>query len=332
MSQSDGFNIFHMSDLHFNGKNLELIKIVLHHLVEAAPRYVFITGDFVEGPADDLDVAVTMIRNAIREVERVSGFLPMLKVVPGNHDFFYKGTYGLRRTWKFYRLFTEEERGNGFSPEDMIAVATFDSNQIFEPRGGIWRKTIQLMRAMSHGLIIERDLDAFSEWTRQLRQSHDGEKYARSFKVALLHHHPMPTRYSFLPRMADEGFMMLENAGALLYRLIQENFDLIIHGHRHFPQFCRAVYKNQDGEERSVAVLACGSSAKKHDDLTRIVGHNFNIIRISWDGSVHAEQYFRRSTGAFLPGPNRTLIRGPRKPLISQTTKLGDWFGPIMGH
>lgn len=330
MPHSDGFNIFHMSDLHFNGRNLELLKIVLHHLVESAPRYVFITGDFVEGPGDDLDVAVTMIRNALREVERFSGFAPILKVVPGNHDFFYKGTYGLRRTWKFHRLFTEEERSHSFFTGDMIAMATFDSNQIFEPRGGLWRKTVQLMRAMSHGLIIERDLDAFSEWARQLRRSPDGERYAQSFKVALLHHHPMPTKYSFLPRLADEGFMMLENAGALLYRLIQEDFDLIIHGHRHFPQFSRAVYKNQDGEERSVAVLACGSSAKKHDDWIRIVGHNFNIIRISWDGSVHAEQYFRRSTGAFLPGPNSTLIRGPRKPIISQATRQGDWFGPVL--
>lgn len=330
MPHSDGFNIFHMSDLHFNGRNLELLKIVLHHLVESAPRYVFITGDFVEGPGDDLDVAVTMIRNALREVERFSGFAPILKVVPGNHDFFYKGTYGLRRTWKFYRLFTEEERSHDFFPGDMIAIATFDSNQIFEPRGGLWRKTVQLMRAMSHGLIIERDLDAFSEWARQHRRSPDGERYAQSFKVALLHHHPMPTKYSFLPRLADEAFMMLENAGALLYRLVQEDFDLIIHGHRHYPQFCRAVYKNQNGEERSVAVLACGSSAKKHDDWIRLVGHNFNIIRISWDGSVHAEQYFRRSTGAFLPGPNSTIIRGPRKPLISQATQQGDWFGPVL--
>ena len=248
MPQSDGFNIFHMSDLHFNGKNLELLKIVLHHLVESAPRYVFITGDLVEGPGDDLDIAVTMIRNALREVERFAGFRPELKVVPGNHDFFYKGTYGWRRTWKFYRLFTKQERSHGFSPEDMIAIATFDSNQILEPRGSIWRKSVQLMRAMSHGLIIERDLDAFSEWTRQLRRSPDGERYVQSFKVALLHHHPMPTKYSFLPRMADEAFMMLENAGALLYRLIQEDFDLIIHGHRHYPQFCRAVYKNQDGK------------------------------------------------------------------------------------
>ncbi|MBN1574347.1 MAG: metallophosphoesterase [Deltaproteobacteria bacterium] len=302
MAGREGFTIFHLSDIHYDGKNVEIFKLALEHLVEFSPQYVFVTGDVVEDPKEDITVPAEMIREALKAVEEKSGISPVFRIVPGNHDLFFMGSYGRKKNGKFFRVFTEEEMGHYFSPEHLLSVFTFDSNQIYEPRGNLWRKFVQIMRPMTHGLIIERDLDEFSDWSRGLKKSENQDLYLKSFKIALVHHHPMPTSYNFLPKLADEGFMMLENAGVVMYRLIQEEFDLILHGHRHVPQFCRAVYFDEDDIEREIAVLGCGSTSKKTDDKIRAVGHNFNVIKVDDNGSVIATQYIKRGTGTFIPG------------------------------
>jgi 3',5'-cyclic AMP phosphodiesterase CpdA len=305
------YRIVHLSDLHYDGANLDLLAELMSHIVEIGPRFVVVTGDIADGPMDDLTVPAAMLRGALNEIEGFHGFKPVLRVVPGNHDLFYKGTYGLRRTRKFYKAFTPEERGNYVSPDTPVTIATFDSNQLYEPRGGFWRKGVQLLRFMSHGLIIERDLDAFSEWIETIKRSPARDAYRRSLKIAVLHHHPMPTKYSFLPRLADESFMMLESAGTFLYRLIREKFDLILHGHRHHPQFCRASYFDHEGDESQIAVLGCGSSAIRSDEWTRYMGRNFNVITLRADGSVWATQYFKKGKQDFLPAVRDIRIRGP---------------------
>ena len=313
MSGRNGYTIFHMSDMHYDGRNVDLFEVVLEQMVEISPEYILVTGDLVEGPGDDLGRPVAMMREAIVEVEKRIGRRPILRVVPGNHDFFFLGAYGIRRAKDFFREFSEQERGHYFSADDKIAIATFDSNRILEPRGGLWRRFVQLLRPMTHGLITERDLDGFSDWTRELKRSDGKEDYLASFKIALVHHHPMPTSYNFLPKLADEGFMMLENAGVFIYRLIQEEFDLILHGHRHVPQFCRAIYYDEEDIEREIAVLGCGSSAKSTDDKTRAFGRNFNLIRVDGNGTANAIQYFKRGTGSFIPGEKVIKIKGPRR-------------------
>ncbi len=315
--------IVHLSDLHYNGDNLGLLAEVMGHIVDIGPRFVIVTGDIAEGPMDDPTIPATMIRSALKVVEKYYGFTPMLRVVPGNHDLFYKGTYGLRRTGKFYRAFTPEERGNYASPDSPVMIAAFDSNQLYEPTGGFWRKFVQLIRFMSHGLIIERDLQDFSEWIEKTLPYPEREDRRVSLKIAALHHHPMPITYSFLPRLADESFMMLENAGMFLDRLTRERFDLVLHGHRHYPQFCRAAYFDYRGRENQIAVLGCGASAGPPDEWTRSVGHNFNVITLLPDGSVRATQYFKRGKQDFSPALWDIQIRGPLEDTIQDSPPIG---------
>jgi len=305
------YRIVHLSDLHYDGRNLGILAELVSHIVHIGPHFIVVTGDIADGPMGNFAVPAAMLRGAMKDVEGYHGFVPVLRVVPGNHDLYYKGTYGLRKTRKFYRVFTEEERGNYVSPESPITIAAFDSNQLYEPRGGFWRKSVQLLRFMSHGLIIERDLDAFAEWMGDVERSRQRPDHRNSLKIALLHHHPMPTTYSFLPRFADESFMMLESAGTFLSRLIENRFDLILHGHRHHPQFCRASYFDHEGVENQIAVLGCGSSAKRSDEWTRSVGRNFNVITLGPDGSVRATQYFKKGRSEFLPAVTDIQIRGP---------------------
>jgi predicted MPP superfamily phosphohydrolase len=324
----EGYTIFHLSDTHFNGKNLDLLALVLSNLVEIAPRYVIFTGDIVDSPKYDPRPFALMIKKALGRVEKNTGRAPVFLVIPGNHDFFWKGTYGVRKDRRFYRAFRDEERSFFFSPTDEITIAPFDSNRVTEPRGGFRRRLLQRIRYKSHGLIIERDLDDFSQQIHRLEKSKDNMIYQRSLKIALIHHHPMPTSYNYLPALADESYMMLENAGVFINRLIQEDFELILHGHRHYPQFCRAAYYDPKGNEKVISVLGCGSSGKSYDQWIAGTGHNFNLISVHQDGSVTARQYFKFGTGDFLPAEREIAIRGPKKMEKTIEHEPGGWFGP----
>ncbi len=312
MSGKDAFDIFQLSDTHFDGENPEMFGLVLDYLIDIAPRYVLFTGDIINSPRDDIKTLTKMLHAALGRVKQKSGVKPVLLVVPGNHDFYWKGTYGFKVSQKFHGAFTEQERSFHFSPQNEITIAPFDSNQLYEPRGGPWRSLLQIIRYKTHGLIIEKDLDEFSERIRQLRRSAERAAYDGSLKIAMVHHHPMPTSYAVLPPLAEEGFMMLENAGVFIRRLIDEDFDLIVHGHRHYPQFCRAVYLDSEGEERMISVLGCGSSSKSTDMWIRMLGHNFNVIHVREDRTVTAEQYFKFGTGEFLPAKKIITIKGPK--------------------
>lgn len=324
----EAYTIFHLSDTHFNGENLDLLELVLNSLVEIGPRYVLFTGDIVDDPGYDPRPFVRMIRSALSRVGEKTGRPPVFLVIPGNHDFFWKGTYGVRRDHRFYRAFREEERSFFFSPEDEITIAPFDSNRVVEPRGGFRRRLLQRIRYKSHGLIIEKDLDDFSQQVRQLKKSDKGHAFRRSLKIALIHHHVLPTSYNYLPALADESYMMLENAGVFIYRIIQDDFELILHGHRHYPQFCRAVYYDPAGNEKIVSVLGCGSSGKPYDQWIAGVGHNFNLIRVHEDSSVTAVQYFKFGTGDFQPDERVITIRGPKREEKTIEHEPGGWFGP----
>jgi predicted MPP superfamily phosphohydrolase len=322
------YSIFQLSDTHFNGENLDLLGLVLDNLVEMAPRYVLFTGDIVDSPKYNPHPFVRMIKDALSRVEKKTGRAPVFLVIPGNHDLFWKGAYGVRKTYRFYQAFRKEERSFFFSPEDEITIAPFDSNMVVEQRGGFRRRLLQRLRYKSHGLIIEKDLDDFSRRIYELKKSKDRIAYGRSLKIALIHHHVLPTSYSYLPALADESYMMLENAGVFIYRLIQEDFDLILHGHRHYPQFCRAAYYDPKGNEKIISVLGCGSSGKPYDQWIASAGHNFNLIRARQDGSVTAEQYFRLGTGNFLPTERVITIRGAKKMEKTIEHEPGGWFGP----
>jgi predicted phosphodiesterase len=322
------YTIFHLSDTHYNGENLDLLELVLHNLVEIAPRYVLFTGDIVDDPKHNPRPFVRMIRSALSRVGEKTGRPPVFLVIPGNHDFFWKGAYGFRNPILFNRVFRDEERAFYFSAEDEIAIAPFDSNRVVEPRGGFRRRLLQRIRYKSHGLIIEKDLDDFSQAVKRLRKSADARAYARSLKIALIHHHVLPTSYSYLPALADESYMMLENAGVFIYRLVQEDFELILHGHRHYPQFCRAAYYDAQGREKIISVLGCGSSGKPYDQWIASAGHNYNVIRVHKDGSATAVQYFKFGTGDFVPAERVIVLKTPKREEKTVEQEPGGWFGP----
>ena len=87
-------------------------------------------------------------------------------------------------------------------------------------------------------------------------------------RIAVLHHHPMPIAVrdkSLEGQVAEarlEPFLILKNGGDLIHELQRQRFDLILHGHKHRPQFARVELRADDPERYPILVLAGGSTAK----------------------------------------------------------------------
>jgi len=100
-------------------------------------------------------------------------------------------------------------------------------------------------------------------------------------RVAVLHHHPLPIALDAesFRAMGQQGklepYLLLRNAGDLLQQLQKGKFDLVLHGHKHRPQFAR-LELNADGlDPYPLTVLAGGSTAKdnesKADNTLRLI-------------------------------------------------------------
>lgn len=112
------------------------------------------------------------------------------------------------------------------------------------------------------------------------------------FKVAVVHHHPIPIPYAstdFVARI-EESFMVFYNAGAFLRELGRHGCDLILHGHKHFAGFTRVVYDLPDRSRAEIGVLAAGSAT--HRAPSDRLGNEFNVIRIHDDGTTTIEQWY----------------------------------------
>lgn len=107
-------------------------------------------------------------------------------------------------------------------------------------------------------------------------------KPAIALRVAVLHHHPLPIA---LPGKSIRGrggearlepFLVLRNGGDLLHKLQSQRFDIVLHGHKHRPQFARIELRAKDLDGYPLLVLAGGSTAKDDEDDTD------NTLRLIW--------------------------------------------------
>lgn len=115
-------------------------------------------------------------------------------------------------------------------------------------------------------------------------RSHPGIQIRR--RIAIVHHHPIPIPYT--PEKEGltefEPYLCFRNAGTFLRELFEYNFDLVLHGHRHIPNFMRLNYNYRE-EEGEIGVLSAGSSALRTSEP-----NSFNVINIFRNGEVSLAQ------------------------------------------
>ncbi|MEA2884477.1 MAG: hypothetical protein QOH32_3733 [Bradyrhizobium sp.] len=90
-------------------------------------------------------------------------------------------------------------------------------------------------------------------------------------RIAVLHHHPLPIAIDqgLQGRAVQarlEPFLILKNGADLIHELQRQRYDLVLHGHKHRPQFARVELRADDLEGYPLLVLAGGSTANQDED------------------------------------------------------------------
>lgn len=162
-----------------------------------------------------------------------------------------------------------------------------------------------------HGRVDPAHLAAIADHLRKNPFSSD------SMRMFVVHHHP----FQYMDFLSDwDDFSVMQNAEALQDLLSEFRFDLLIHGHKHYPNFNTQTLN----AGHPVAVLGAGSFCRMLDTRWNgIVANQFHLIEVehrdpdtaalcgqvkswayltstSWEKSYHTgevERIRRRGTG-----------------------------------
>jgi 3',5'-cyclic AMP phosphodiesterase CpdA len=305
--------ILHISDLHF-GKthNPNVAKDLLADLgdIDPKPNVVVVSGDLSwRGERSSLEQAKSFLDN-IKEKCGISDEDAII-VVPGNHDLgFFKRRVSIRWALSNYLRFFQAEPTR-FFPNLGIAIFGFNSN------------ILKLSQLVADGKIGDDQLHSLRERYNQFKIARntglkvlDGGStkiFLESFKIAVVHHHPVP-----LPRAMKENFNILRDAGNFLELLTHFNFDLILHGHQHYPFVFALEYRSRFRIQRKLLVVAAGTSTScRHNPP----GFNqYSIISMNpWDPrrpvSIQWRTHHGISYGPFHEPSFEYLLGEPEVPM-----------------
>ncbi len=196
---------------------------------------------------------------------------PRICVVPGNHDMDWTRLKQEEKTERF-RLLCHHRSGvfTPFSKQPFVhyedhnlLVWAFDSC----PLGGVndpqildlkvrFSDVMKKMESIRSGAAYSRWKKLLDELERLGRQDPgyilpedlellDGsidERHNSVFKLAVMHHNP-----AMVPAPDVDRYQSILNGGEIKDRLMRKGFDLILHGHRHFPHCSYEEYLDDQG-------------------------------------------------------------------------------------
>lgn len=210
-------------------------------------------------------------------------------MVPGNHD----PQYAENRTevrWTEYCRFFERHT-------DAVAAATSTPPPRFRPEHP--EKLSRLINQAGEGLIVAEvnssayvkkgtpdevrgqiDGDVAPNLRREL-EAIDGKLRAEAIKIALVHHHPV-----VMPQLAEanRGYDGILNVSPLLTLLKNNDFLLLMHGHKHNPTVFTYDPENAWARDRIMPILlvAGGSAGSSGLPPPGTNTNTYNIIDLKW--------------------------------------------------
>jgi 3',5'-cyclic AMP phosphodiesterase CpdA len=112
---------------------------------------------------------------------------------------------------------------------------------------------------------------------------------ARAYRIALVHHHPLPIPYADSQSLTNqEGFLVLNNAGTFMRQMTNSDFDLILHGHKHYSNFTRVSYQLNESDRAEIGVIAAGTGTIRDGNAEK--QNSYNVIRIYENERASVEQ------------------------------------------
>jgi predicted MPP superfamily phosphohydrolase len=264
--------LLHISDLHFGFIHKEIAETARREFVtdlrnlNPKPNFIIVSGDLSEfGLESELKDAKTFL-DEVAEICQLENKRHLI-VVPGNHDLLksIRRLFRPKRALLNYQKFFCENVWEFFEDYN-LTIFGFNSNCVG-----------RLSFTFDDGKIGRSQLASLGEEYIRLKQSlkerNLDDQFIRSLKIAVLHHHSVPT-----PHTQMQNFLILRDAGDFLQRVTSYNFDLILHGHQHFPFHALLSYPAPIDPRRELLIVGAGTLSSRK---TKPAGFNhYSIITI----------------------------------------------------
>jgi 3',5'-cyclic AMP phosphodiesterase CpdA len=299
--------IVHLSDLHFvthsilrhcayfsglNGHDVDTITALENAVTSLKPDLLFATGDHATwGDKTSLSYARTFLLNL---AERMGLAAERVHWIPGNHDVLLH--YYIRipfRRRPHDRIFGVSSPAKFTTVAGYkVAIFSFDSTL---DRSKQWSPVWPLVG--SRGTVSRH---AFNQFNEAIHEQHDRDEY---FKIAQIHHHPLPIPYK---GAGDAGIELttMTNGGTFIAYMQESGMNLVLHGHEHFPYSCQYCF---DPNQTHLIIAAAGSAGQKGSAI-----NSFNYLEVVPRNRIIVNEYkcsevgFRRDLNStkiftFLP-------------------------------
>ena len=276
--------IIHISDLHFPTGGLDpgWVKIFLDSISELAENAnlklfsIAVTGDLVNSPDK---MAFNAVKRFLEATSVKAGIerngqadWSRIWVVDGNHDWRLSGIFrtegGIEEIGGINRL------SKPFLDDDgrFFVFGVNSSKQGEVARGRVSFEELRQLRLSIRDKIAQASL-------------------TNAYRIGLLHHHllPLPDSYNwedtsfarkFDQIINEESFKLLGNAGLVTSVLVENEINLVLHGHEHKPFFARVRHLNYESQKYTLCVA--GAPAAKS---------GFHVIRFHSSGDVDLVPY-----------------------------------------
>ena len=278
--------IVHLSDLHFvthpvlrriksfsglSGHDPDTKKALETAIINLKPDLLIATGDHSTwGDKRSLSDSRQFLLDLATKVGLSHEFVHW---VPGNHDILLH--YYVRipfRGRSHDRIFGETAAAKFLAVAGYkVAIFRFDSTL---DRSKQWSPLWPLVG--SRGTVSR---NSFNQFNSALQAHPDADDY---FKIALIHHHPLPIPYK---GHSDVGLELttMTNGGTFIAYMQESGMNLVLHGHEHYPYSCRYCF---DPDRPNLIIAAAGSACQRSAAF-----NSFNYLEIAPKNRIVVTEY-----------------------------------------
>lgn len=290
--------IVHLSDLHFvthpllrrlqaysglHGHDDDTRQALENQVVALKPHLLFATGDHSTwGDKSSLRSArkflVALAQKAGLDDQRIFW-------VAGNHDVLLHYYCGLPFVTRNHdQVFGKNQAARDLQIDGYrLAVFSFDST--LQPD----RRSVRWPLVGSMGKISKKSFNEFNQALQSRIEINE------CFKIAQVHHHPLPIPYKGGNNVGPE-LTTMTNGGTFIAYMQESGMQLVLHGHEHIPYSCCYSYDPNHGQIIVVAAgTACQRATQQNSfNYLEIVPRNRIVIR----EYKHTEVGFRLDQGS----------------------------------
>jgi 3',5'-cyclic AMP phosphodiesterase CpdA len=284
--------VVHLSDLHFvthstlrrlspvaglRGHDKDTLQALQTKVEMLKPHLLFATGDHTTwGDKTSLAAAKDFLANLAWRAGLADDSVHW---IPGNHDillhYYFRIPFAKRAYEKIFGQTAALKVVSACGYK--IAIYSFDSTI---DRSNQWSPLWPLVG--SRGSVSRSSFNNFNSAIQA------PEAKEECFKIAQIHHHPLP-----IPYKPGEGFgpelTTMTNGGTFIAYMQQSGVNLILHGHEHHPYSCRYCY---DPNNPELVVAAAGTACQAGAPL-----NSFNYLEIVPNNRIVIFEYRYAETG-----------------------------------